>query len=451
MKRVGSADPGAMLEVARAVVEAASAGEEVEAYAQWTRETRVRVSGGEVEAFSEASAGGVGVRVFRGARVGFSFTTDLSPGGLKGCLDEARGMARAVPDLPDAFLPGRQEIRPLEGIFQEDPAEVGRERKVAIALEIERAALGSAPEVVAVEEALYADQVEVVAMASTRGLSASYVRSWYSVSCSAMARRGEETGTGFAYGLARSLGELSAEAVGAGAGGRAARSLGAVKPPTRRLPVVFDPLASVALLSALAEALSGEVVEKGRSFLAGRLGEAVGPSWLYLLDDGRDPASPLAAPFDDEGVPTRSVPLISGGRLLSFLHNSATARRAGAAAGNARRRGFRGIPRVGARGFRFSPTGPKEKALREAAEGVYVTEVLGAHSGINPASGDFSVGVRGFLVEAGELGQPVREATVASPLMEMLGGICFVGDDLVYLGPLGGSTLVVAEMTLAGV
>ena len=40
--------------------------------------------------------------------------------------------------------------------------------------------------------------------------------------------------------------------------------------------------------------------------------------------------------------------------------------------------------------------------------------MAGLHSGVNPVSGDFSVGVEGLMVKGGELAEPIREATIAS-------------------------------------
>src|SRR3546814_12729473 len=55
--------------------------------------------------------------------------------------------------------------------------------------------------------------------------------------------------------------------VGRRAGERAVRRLHAKKPPTRRLPVVFDPRISNSLLRHLAGAISGPSIARGTPFL----------------------------------------------------------------------------------------------------------------------------------------------------------------------------------------
>ncbi len=84
---------------------------------------------------------------------------------------------------------------------------------------------------------------------------------------------------------------------------------------------------------------------------------------------------------------------------------------------------------------------------------MYVQDVVGIHSGANPISGEFSVGVTGLLIRGGELAEPIREATVASTIVELLRSIRVVGSDLRFYpfgGALGGSTVLVGEMSVSG-
>ena len=84
-------------------------------------------------------------------------------------------------------------------------------------------------------------------------------------------------------------------------------------------------------------------------------------------------------------------------------------------------------------------------------EGLFVQSVTGVHSGVNPVSGDFSVGVEGLMIRDGDLAEPVREVTVASTLQRMLQEIVHVGSDVEWLpGLAAGQTLAVDGMVLSG-
>ena len=76
--------------------------------------------------------------------------------------------------------------------------------------------------------------------------------------------------------------------------------------------------------------------------------------------------------------------------------------------------------------------------LAEAGDGVYVTDVSGLHSGVNPVSGTFSVGATGILIVNGRLAKPANEFTIASDLVSMLSAVRAAGADARWV-PFGGS------------
>jgi PmbA protein len=77
--------------------------------------------------------------------------------------------------------------------------------------------------------------------------------------------------------------------------------------------------------------------------------------------------------------------------------------------------------------------------------------VTGLHSGVNPVSGDFSVGATGLTITHGALAQPFREATIASTLQRMLLDVVAVGNDLKWQpNGLAGVTLVIKDVSLGG-
>jgi PmbA protein len=93
----------------------------------------------------------------------------------------------------------------------------------------------------------------------------------------------------------------------------------------------------------------------------------------------------------------------------------------------------------------------RDELLRRADGGVLIQDVSGVHSGANPISGEFSVGATGLRISGGSLGEPLREMTIASTLPEMLQAITGVGDDLRFFSSVGTPSVLIGEMTLAGV
>ena len=172
-----------------------------------------------------------------------------------------------------------------------------------------------------------------------------------------------------------------------------------------------------------------------------------------LVDDPTDPDAYGASRFDAEGLATRRNVLIEGGVLRKFLYNTYAAARAGTVStASAVRAGFKSAPGTGARALMVVPgTQSPEEILAQVGDGLLVQSISGVHSGVNPVSGDFSVGAEGVLIRGGELAGPVREFTIASTIQRMLSGIVAVGDDLERLpSSAAGLTLAIADVSMSG-
>jgi PmbA protein len=442
-------------ELTRAAVEAAQGDEAVEAYAEEGRTTEASALRGEVEGLTFAEQRGVGVRLISEGRLGYAWAADPSLDEVRDAVRRARENAALAE--PDEFnvLPAVEAITPIPELFHEASAEVPTDTKVELALELERLAVSTDPRVTKIDLAQVGDAVSRVAIASTAGVDAEYARTDAWAVVVTLAVEGHETQTGFSYRITRALDELDIGAISSEAVERGARMLGAVKPPTAKVPVILDQFAAMSFLGVLAGALNAESVLKGRSLFAAMAGQQVGSELFTLVDDGTVLDGPGASPFDDEGVPSGRTELFTGGTLNGFLHDTYTAARTGdgqRSTGNAKRAGYKSTPGVGTSNF-FLDRGetPYAELLRMAEGGVLIQDVSGVHSGANPISGEFSVGATGLRIAGGALGEPLREMTIASTLPEMLKGITGVGDDLRFFSSVGTPSILIGEMTLAGV
>jgi PmbA protein len=229
--------------------------------------------------------------------------------------------------------------------------------------------------------------------------------------------------------------------------------LGATKARSGRCVVILDPRVTSTLLAVVSSALSGEAVTKGRSFFAGRVGEAVAVPSLLLVDDPTDARAFGASTHDAEGLACRRNVLVEGGVLRGFVFDSTSARRAGTTStASAVRGGYASTPVAGCRALLLAPgsLGP-DQIMADVADALYVQSISGVHSGVNPVSGDFSVGAEGLMIRGGAFAEPVREVTIASTLQRMLQSVLHVGTDVEWLpGVAAGQTLALDDMALSG-
>jgi PmbA protein len=218
---------------------------------------------------------------------------------------------------------------------------------------------------------------------------------------------------------------------------------------------VLDSFVAASFAGFIGGMLSADAVQRGRSLFAGKLGEEVAAPQLRLADDPTDPGGLASAPFDAEGSPARRNALIEEGRVSTYLYDARTARKDGReTTASATRSSYRSPPSVGTSNLVIDAgEATLDELVRQAGDGLLVTDVAGLHSGVNPVSGTFSVGASGRLIEGGALGRPVREITIASDLVSMLKSVRAVGAEARWV-PFGGSVkavpLLLEEMSIGG-
>lgn len=440
---------------ARAVEASLAAGaDDAEAWAEHGVEREIRVYEGAVESLTDAASHGIGIRSFQDGRWGYAYGTDLSDEGLRSLATAAAGAAAIADSDEHAGLPDDFGAADVGSLASPALGDWDTARKIDLALAIEKAAR-SRDGISQVEETMYADASGRVALANSRGFSASYESTIAYAWSSAFAGEGSDLMTGLGVGMGRDPGAIDPEAVGSEAAERALGLVGARQPEGRRCPVVLDPFVAASFAGFIGGMLSADAVQRGRSLFADKEGEEIAGPGFVLADDGLHPDGPSTAPFDGEGSPRRRTPLIEGGKLLTFLYDAQTARRGERrTTGNAGRGSYRTPPSVSTTNLVLE-TGDAtmEELVSRAGNGLYVASVAGLHSGVNPVSGTFSVGATGRLIENGELGTPVREITIASDLVSMLKAVQAVGGPGRWV-PFGGSVrsapVLIAEMQVSG-
>ena len=442
-----------LLDLVTGIAGQAGPGEQLEVFAARGHSTKVRAHGGEVEAFTSAESYGIGVRVVHDRRVGFASAGSLDPAVVAEVLAEARDNAGFAEVDQWAGVAEPDGVEPVAiDLWRPDFDAFPTERKIALALDLERAVLDGDPRITGVRTSAYGDSASEAAVATSTGIAQWSRATSCSLSVLALAADGEATQTGAGLSAGRQPADLDVAEAAADAVVRATRLLGAGKISSRRLPLVLEPRMASTVLGLVAGTLTGGPVVKGRSPFADRAGEVIASPLLTLVDDPTDQRSLGADSHDGEGLATRRNVLVDAGVLRGFLLDCYTGRRLGLASTGSAVRGSRSTPQPGVQALAVAPGEGDFDSLVAAHEGALVVRSMtGLHSGVNTVSGDFSVGVEGHLVRGGEAAEAVREVTVASTLQRLLLDITAVGADVEWL-PSGNGvpTIVVGEVALSG-
>jgi PmbA protein len=288
-----------------------------------------------------------------------------------------------------------------------------------------------------------------VALAATNGFSAAYGRSSHSISASVIAGEGTGMERDYDYSSVIHGADLeSPAAVGKRAGERAVKRLKPRKVATTKVPIVFDPRISGSLLRHLTSAINGASIARGTSFLKNKLGQAIFPADITIVDDPYRKRGLASRPVDGEGIAPARRAIIDKGVLTTWLLDLRSARQLKLKSTGHAARGTASPPGPAPTNLYLEPGKLSRDALIAGIkDGFYVTEMMGM--GINGVTGDYSRGAAGFWIENGTLTYPVSEMTVAGNLNDMFKNIT-AANDLVFRYGTDAPTLRIDGLTLAG-
>ncbi len=419
-------------------------GLELEVLATETRELTLAAFEGALNESTQATQGGLGLRVVVGGKVGYASTEERSEEALEWALREAKENAELQSDSR-GFLPEGQALGKRDLLSEGLSAPVEKKVRAALAFE---AGLRQDPRLKQVTLARYTEREMQVALASTRGADGGYRTGMAALLGWFVMQEGESLKEGMDYAVKREFHALEPGTTAQEALARAARHLGATPLKTGKYTAYFEPRAFAQLLQVFLFMVNGKAVMEGKSRLGDKLGTAVAAPLVTLRDDPTLPEGLASRPFDSEGTPAQPVTLIDKGVLKSFLHNSETAAALGQPNTGHASRSYKGTLGIEATNVYLEPG--SGIALKG---GVVVTDLMGVHAGANPISGDVSLQAFGLLVENGEVRGPVDNFALSGNLLELLARISALGETLEweYQGAYIGTPMVeIPEVSFAG-
>ena len=432
---------------------------DAEAVAREGDEFSVSVRMGQVETLKESGSRALGLRVFLGNRCASASTSDLTADGIRELVKGALALVKVTEEDPLNGLPEREEFGAIQvdqKLYFDDVYSLPGPERIEWARRCEAAAMAFDARITNSDGGDFNAATGRKVLANSRGFVGSYKTSYAGVSAAPIAvdANGARQRDGW-WSSARRFALLeSPEAVGAEAGRRAVRRLGARRVPTQQVPIVFAPEVARSLIGSVFDAASGDTIWRHASYLAGKLGETIAAANVTIVDDNlmmlpTGVGGFGTSPFDGEGLPSRRTVIVEDGVLKNYLLNTYTARKLGMKSTHNAARGLAGTPGIGCGNLFLEPgTQTPDQIIGDVKAGLYVTSLMGF--GTNIVTGDYSRGATGLWIENGELTHAVEEITIAGNLREMLKNVTAIGNDLVFRGAVASPTIRIDGMTIAG-
>lgn len=419
-------------ELAKDAIEAAQSmgAELVTVSIEESREFELEVRNGQIDVLKEAGSSGISISVCKDQRRSAMFSNDLRMQTLESLVSAS---IKALPymgadsfySLPDVSLQGRASVDLMlnDGGFDQHNSSEKIEKMLA--LEEKTLALDAR---LRPDHTYYTDSISHGVYADSNGFVGEDSGTLYTFGVSALADDNAANGENKArkqtdgyHSCSRLYGKLDdLDTVAHEAARRTLRKLGAVKPKSQEVPVVFNADMARSFLGSLASAMAGGNIFRKRSFLAGRIGERIAGKGVSLRDDPLLSGRIGSRGFDGEGVMSTPLNLVEEGVLKAYMLSTYSGNKLGMkTTGHAG-----GISNLILEPGEYT----EEELIGSINNGLYLTFMSG--QGANITTGDYSRGAQGIWIRDGKLAEPVAEFTIASTFDNMLNNITMIASEV---------------------
>jgi TldD protein len=409
--------------------------EYVEVRAQFLSKTMLTLKEEKVEAAKEGIENGAALRVLVNGTWGFASVGAFTLETLTSALSDACKMAKA------ASLKLKTPIKLVEGKALEDkvlakprknPSQISIEEKIKTTSTIANTILSYDRRM----RGCTIDYLDVVGTSYFMNSEGTYIEQdklyvWSRITATAreadiLTFSREEIGSTAGYEV---FDVEAPEVIGERAAKRAVEQLKAKSPKGGKFSAVLGPnVVGVFVHEAFGHLAEADLTLSG-SVLIDKFGKKIASDVVTLYDDGTVEGAFGSFKYDDEGVPAQKTLLVKDGVVVGFMHNRETASKFNAEpTGNARAEDFRVEPIIRMRNTFMEPKNYSFKELVEDIKfGYYFKSFRGGQANLD---GTFQVGVQeAYEIVKGEVGEPVRNASISGNTLETLRKVDAVGKD----------------------
>jgi TldD protein len=409
--------------------------EYVEVRAQKLHKTMVTLKEGRVEAVKQGIENGAALRVLVKGAWGFASVGALDVGTLTDAVSDACRMAEAASSrrrVPIKLVQTKAVEDKVVLKPRKDPSKISMEDKINTALTTNNVILGYDKRI----KSCTVNYLDLTGTSHFVNNEGAYIEQgklyvWLGIAATAK----EKDVFGFSRESVGSTAGYEAfdvetpEKVGERVAKRAVEQLRARPPKGGTFPVVLGTnVVGTFVHEAFGHLAEADLTLSG-SVLSGKLGKKVASDIVTLYDDGTVKGAFGSFKYDDEGVPTQKTLLVKNGVVVGLMHNRETAYHFNAKpTGNARAEDFRVEPIIRMRNTYIEPKNCSfEELMEDMKFGYYLRSFRGGQANLD---GTFQVGIQeAYEIVDGELGEPVRNASISGNTLETLLKVDAVGKE----------------------
>ena len=377
---------------------------------------------GEVDKTAHALDRSLQLQLFVQERFGSFSSNRLDKANLEAFIREAVETVKmleadACRDLPARERVAKDAVTGQElGLYDAEYETLTAEKRREMALR----SMAWPQEGLIAEEGEYSDSVFDSYTIDSQGLEARHTETSFEIGYESTVEDAEGNHfSSYWWDASPRLKNLGLEGCAARAYKRAMEQIGPKSVPSGQYTLILDSECASKVVTPLLNALGGYSLQQKNSFLSDSLNKQLFPEGLTILDMPRTKGDTGCRLFDSEGVATREMPIIEKGVVKTYFLNTYISRK------------MEMEPTIeDATRVRVMPLGgckTQQDVLDKVKDGILVTGFNGGNS--NPATGNFSYGIEGFLIKDGKRVHPVREMLITGSFLNLWSQLLVAADD----------------------
>lgn len=341
-------------------------------------------------------------------------------------IDELIRNARVITSKDEVFIyEGSKEYGKVN-TYNDELNKIPLEEKINKLYEIDKKIREKDPDIKDVASIFYSESSSELEIINSKGLHLSSKSNSFQCGAELIKEYDGNSESGYYYIVENDFNKLDVDKIVNKALDEVNSRLGGKPCKTGNYDIVLASEVASSLLSVVLSGLTYEEISKNRSYLKDKLGQKVFGDNITIFEDPLDPKSLASSSFDAEGVATQYKVLVDKGVINSYVYNLKNAKKANVLpTGN----GF-----GNGEGFVNATLKGEDHSLNDLCElvnnGLYISELDGLHSGLDPISGKFSLKAGGRMIENGHLTKAIKLITIAGNVYDMFNNVLAIGNDL---------------------
>lgn len=422
-------------EIYNSVKNKANGIDKIEIYMSKSAEEEFTVREKDLDKYTFAESGGIGLRLIDNGKVGISFTEKINSNeSIENLVNNAKSSLTYAASEPDfnVLIEKDEDNEKSYDMINKDIVNLSSDELKNISLSIEDKLYSLDKRIVNVPSAGLARYSFDKCIINSNGVFKEENKNSIMYYAEVIAKDGDITKTFFdVYSSVDSMFDIDYFAKNIV--DNAVSKLSAKPISSGKYKTVFTSKAMRTIIAAYLGLFSSESVQKKLSLLQGKLNQKIASDIINIKDIPVFDKGLANTHFDGEGSATKDLNIITNGILNSYLYNNYTAKKDNRKTTSHASRSFKSSIGISCHNFILeNGRNTQEELIAQIKDGILVNSLTGTHSGVNAVSGDFSLQAEGVKIENGKLSYTASPFIVSGNILDFLSNVEMLANDTDY-------------------